>query len=830
VIDALDLQLIDQKAGTGACGHGFDPNDSCERKTPARCRASMLLWSDAPRARLPFDESSVARQAPETTRLPVGHNAAGSLHLTAARMSISKLRAQKLMLALAAFVGLASASAQAPSSPPPASPPRPKTALVLGGGGALGLAHIGVLKVLHEANVPVDLVTGTSMGALVGGGYAAGHTPEHLANIVRGADWTNLFAGRAPRDQLHWRRKEEDYRFGRFELGLDRRGITVPTGAIGGQALQQYFRELARPVRDITDLDRLPLPFRSVATDIVTGTRVVLKDVPLDFAMRASMSVPGAFTPLEQGERLLVDGGLVDNLPVGVARGMGAQRVIAVRVGSTLLPRQDLVSALGLAAQMLSIMVERNERDSIAALGADDLLIEIDTTGFASSDFTRAPELIARGEAAARKALERLRAFAVRPEAFAAHEAGRVTRSAGERVSVIGEIVFERTRVTDARALANEMEVPLDRPASDAQLRAAAGRLYGRGDFERVDTRLEPMAPGVLGQPRERLIVTPLEKRWGPQYVRLGGRLSSNLRDENTFDLSIAHTWTWLNPWGAEWRTQGQLGERRELQSEIYQPLGPGSRWFVMPLAATLRNEFEEFSGDRVVARFENVTSYVAAQLGYAWPGLGLVRAGYGRSAVETRQLVGTERAIAPRVTESRGQAQLRLDTIDDNDFPRSGYFVDVQYNLFERRLGTARRRDAVALETTRALSAGRNAWLLTAAYGESVQEGAFRLGGFGALSGTRLGRISGSRFALGRVLYYRNVSTRFGGFDTPIYVGASLEAGNAVPSGATLGLANLERAAALFVGIDSFAGPLYLAWGYTQNRTTSLYLLWGRL
>jgi NTE family protein len=707
---------------------------------------------------------------------------------------------------------------------------RPKTALVLGGGGALGLAHIGVLKVLHEANVPVDVVVGTSMGALVGGGYASGHRPEELEAIVRDADWADLFAGRAPRDRLHWRRKEEDFRFGRLEFGVSTRGITVPSGAIGGQSLQQYFRDLVRPVREIKDLDRLPLPFRAVATDIVSGTRVVLKDVPLDFAMRASMSVPGAFTPLEFGDKLLVDGGLVDNLPVGVAREIGAERVIAVRVGSTLLAREELSSALGLAAQVVGITIERNERASLGSLGPGDLLIEIDTADFRSSDFTRAPELIARGEAAARRALERLRSFAVPAEQFAQHEARRATTARGDQITLIGAVSVEGTRVTHPQTLINEMDVPLERPVTEAQLRSATGRLFGRGDFERVDYRLEPMDSGGAALPRDRLIVMPLEKRWGPQYLRLGGRLLSNLRDENTFDLSAAHTWTWLNRWGAEWRTQAQIGEQRELQTEFYQPLGPGSRWFVMPLAASQRNEFETFEGDRVIGRFENVAGYAALQVGHAWPALGVARFGVGRGVVETRQLIGTPQPITPRAFENRGFALLRLDTLDDNDFPRDGAFINAEYTLFERRLGTAGRRDAVALETTGAFSSARNAALLTGEYGESVQEGAFRLGGFGRLSGTPFGRISGSRYALARAIYFRNVTERFDAFGTPVYLGMSLEAGNAVPRGATLSASSLEKAGSVFLGIDSIAGPLYLAWGYTRGRGTSLYLLWGRL
>jgi NTE family protein len=707
---------------------------------------------------------------------------------------------------------------------------RPVTGLVLGGGGALGLAHIGVLKVLREANVPVDVIAGTSMGALVGGGYAAGHAPDELESLVKGADWGRLFSARSPRSELHWRRKEDDYRFLPFEFGIGRSGLIVPAGAIGGQSLQFYFRAIARPVRGITDLDRLPLPFRSVASDLVTGRAVVLKDVPLELAMRASMSVPGAFTPIEHEGALLVDGGLIDNLPVGVARGMQAERVIAVRVGSTLLPRQQLDSALNVAQQVFSIVVERNERDSIAALTDRDVLIEIDTRGYTSADFDRAGELIQRGEEAARRALDRLRPFAIGPHAYREYELRRAAPVRMERLPVLAEIAVEGLRHADPQALANETGLALGVPLTQGELRAGVERVFARSEFERVDYRIDPLPAGPDGAPRDRLVVLPVEKRWGPQYLKFGTRLESNLRDENRFDLSASHTWTWLNRWGAEWHNEVQIGTNRRLLTELYQPLGPGSRWFVLPQYVNERNEFEVFEGERRVARFENVTNTGALRLGYAIGSLGSVQFGVGRAQVETRGLIVPREVPIERSYETVWVAGMALDTLDNSNWPRSGFRFDGMYTRFGDLVGTAARDDALGFAHSHALTWGRNTVLLSGFYGQAVQEGAFVLGGLGELSGTRRGQVSGSRSALARVIYYRNVSTALAGFGTPVYVGFSLEAGNAVPRDGSLGASSLKRAGALLIGLDSVVGPLYFAWGHTQNGGSSLYLLWGRL
>ena len=246
---------------------------------------------------------------------------------------------------------------------------RPRVALVLSGGGARGLAHIGVLKVLAELRIPVDVIVATSMGSIVGGAYAAGYTPAQMEALVGGVDWEQMFADRAPREYLSFRRKEDDLRFiGKSELGIKRDGVVLPRGAFGAQTLEEFLRLVAKPASDSRQLDSLPIPLRAVATDLVTGRMIVLSDVPLSTAMRASMSIPGAFAPTNVDGRLLGDGGLTRNLPVEVARDLAPDVIIAVNVGTPLLPRESLSSAFGVAQQMVNILTEQNVATSIAAI------------------------------------------------------------------------------------------------------------------------------------------------------------------------------------------------------------------------------------------------------------------------------------------------------------------------------------------------------------------------------------------------------------------------------------------------------------------------------
>ena len=276
------------------------------------------------------------------------------------------------------------------------APARPKTCLVLGGGGARGAAHIGVLKIIEEQHIPIDCITGTSMGAIVGGMYAAGYSAGEIEGILRGIDWKDMFTDDPARRELPMRRKEDELRFlGGIELGFRDGKIALPRGVIQGQKLQLLLRRLLLSTLRTETFDELPIPFRAVATDIGTGKAVVFADGDLAMAIRASMSVPAAFAPIRYRGHLLVDGGITDNVPIDVARSLGAQRLIVVDVSEQLSPQDTLNSPFAIANQMLTAMMKRQADEQITTLGANDVLIRPELGGLTAADFPLTMQAIA---------------------------------------------------------------------------------------------------------------------------------------------------------------------------------------------------------------------------------------------------------------------------------------------------------------------------------------------------------------------------------------------------------------------------------------------------
>src|ERR1700735_4075373 len=306
----------------------------------------------------------------------------------------------------------AAAPPNAPAAPPAEG--RPRICLVLSGGGARGMAHIGVLKVLEELKVPIDCIAGTSMGAVVGGLYASGMTAAQIETTMRSVDWQEAFRDAPPRRDLAFRRKQDDRNFlVRLPLGLKHGKILLPKGFIQGQKLQETLRQLTLPFSNSTDFDLLPTPFRAVATHLETGNAVLMDKGDLAIAMRASMSAPGVFAPVELDGRLLVDGGLAENLPINVARAMHADVLIVSAVSSPVQPRAALDSALTISNQMLAILVRKDSDRQRASLSAQDILIEPDLGSTPPTDFTVPGNVIAGGEAAARNAIAALSAYSV---------------------------------------------------------------------------------------------------------------------------------------------------------------------------------------------------------------------------------------------------------------------------------------------------------------------------------------------------------------------------------------------------------------------------------
>src|SRR2546430_2224305 len=338
-------------------------------------------------------------------------------HVSSTRAVTPRLGVLSLILAAQSLAAPAISNAQSAADQPGAaqlSAHRPRVGLVLSGGGARGAAHIGVLKILEQMRVPIDAIAGTSMGAVVGGLYASGLSARDIEKIMTSINWQDAFRDRPPREDLTLRRKQEDESFlVKFPLGVRAGHILLPKGLVQGQGLTQMLRRLTLPVARMSDFDRLPTPFRAVATDLESGDAVVMGSGDLTSAMRASLSAPGVFAPVEREGRLLVDGGIADNIPVDIARAMGVDVVIVVDVGFPLLPRRQLSSAPVISSQMLAILIRRNAQAQLATLTPQDILIQPALGDASSFDFGIVARVIAMGEAAARGKAGQLAALSV---------------------------------------------------------------------------------------------------------------------------------------------------------------------------------------------------------------------------------------------------------------------------------------------------------------------------------------------------------------------------------------------------------------------------------
>jgi NTE family protein len=393
--------------------------------------------------------------------------------------------------------------AQAQGSAPS---PRPKTCLVLSGGGARGAAHVGVLKVLEELRVPVDCVVGTSMGSIVGASWVSGTSIAEMEDALKTADWDVVLGDQPPRPRRSWRSKEmERERAIGAEIGVGKQGALLPGGAVIGQQLEGFLQRLLGPPVTRASFDELPIPYRAIATDIATGQMVVIDKGSLNAAVRASMSVPGAFAPQEIDGRLLVDGGLVRNLGVDIARGLGAQRVIAVNLGTTLMPREQVQSLVGVTAQMINILTDQNVNASLAQLGPQDLLITPQLGDYSAANFKEAWTTVEIGERAARQVAERLATFGIAEDAWQAWRASRLPprtpvppESVAVKLDTSGlkhvdpasvQAVFEDTRATA--------------PPAELVDRAVEA-LYATDDFQQVTLRTESRAgqDTVIIEPR----------------------------------------------------------------------------------------------------------------------------------------------------------------------------------------------------------------------------------------------------------------------------------------------------------------------------------------
>ncbi|SHN68200.1 NTE family protein [Duganella sacchari] len=740
------------------------------------------------------------------------------------------LRSLAAALCCGFFLSGALAAQQPPNAtsvaPDAAIKPRPKVALVLSGGGARGFAHIGVLRALQELRIPVDIVVGTSMGSVVGGAYAAGSSVEQLEQLVRRTDWNAVVADRPPRDELVYRRREEDLLLpSRIELGAHLDGVSLPPAAAGNEALELALSRVLPPGARDKPANLLQLPFRSVASDLVTGELVELNDTPLFLAMRASLAVPGVFAPVRVNQRLLVDGGLVRNLPVDVAREMGADIIIAVNVGTPLAQEKELVSAVSVAQQMLQILTEQNVQRSLKELRPDDILLQPDLGGIGFLDFARHERAMKEGEAAVRAMSGRLVALALPEAQYASYELARSSAP----VAIDQPVRLTKLEVAPSgRINPKELEIQsglkLGQLVTSEQANKAGNQLFGRGDLARVETEVRDDENG------RSVLIKPTEAEWAHSRLRVGLELSSDFTDNNAFELKVMHVLSSLNDWGAELRTIGRVGTERALTTQFWQPLGVGSQWYVAPTLEYGASSTDLFDS-RGLRQARLAYDYQAASLVL---GRQLGRWGDLRYSL-VRQLARGHYSI-PEVLEKQRETQtvhaltFNIDSLDTIAFPTRGTLFTLDWQRAVQKSGiTSPAPTQQRVQGLEAFHAGRWAGHVYAEWARS-QGGASEnnLGGFLRLSGTTPDSVQGSRTVLGRIVMARSIGAMPAALGGDVRLGFSLEAGGAYSPQDPLRWGSLKQAASAFVAVDTRFGPLYFGTGTTKGGNSSAYLFLG--
>ncbi len=706
---------------------------------------------------------------------------------------------------------------------------RPRIGLVLSGGGARGVAHIGVLKVLEELQVPVDAIAGTSMGAVVGGLYASGMRAEEIERLIDSVNWQDAFQDRPQRAQLGFRRKQDDRNFlVRYSLGLQRNGFTLPKGFVQGQKLHQLLRKATLPVADVQEFDGLPIPFRALATDLETGEGIVMGSGDLVTAMRASMSAPGVFAPVERDGRLLVDGGLAHNLPVEIAKDMNVDTLIVVDVSFPLYSREQLDSPLEITNQAFAILVRQRTLEELERLGPNDVLISPDLGRVPSADFTRVPQSLRAGVTAARNAREKLQVLALDAPAYLAWREAHRPRTKGDTL-----VQFVRTDAASERyepLVEATMQNIIGKPVNKDRIGRRLSDLYALDRFESIDYSL------VEDQDREGLEFRLRPKSWGPNYVRVGLNLQDDFAGNSRYNAALRFIATELNVRGGEWLTDGQIGDNPRLFTEFYQPVTWDQRYFVAP-----QIDYEVRTLDVIDDEQERIARYRVhnfeggLDFGRQFHNWGELRVGVRRGQGHSNILIGDPELPTDSFDRGGYFTRFSYDKLDSIFFPRHGQQFQLEWRAEREDLGADVNVDTLEMSWLVARSFDRHTFIFWTDMGTTVDDVStpqdfFTLGGFFELSGLAPESLSGPHYGIGRLIYYRQIGRRGSGvFDFPTYAGISLEAGNVWQDRDDADLGDLRKNGSLFLGVDTLLGPVYLGAGFEDGGRRAFYLFLGR-
>lgn len=713
------------------------------------------------------------------------------------------------------------------SAEPVADAGRERVGLVLSGGAARGLAHIGVLKALEEQGVVIDAIAGTSMGAVVGGLYAAGYSIAELEQLATALDWQQALSDAPPRADIPFRRKQDDRDFlVKQKLSFRDDGtLGLPLGVLQGQNLAVLLEKLFARAGAVEDFDELPIPFRAVAADIATGEAIIFSQGHLALAVRASMSIPAVLTPVEVDGRLLVDGGIANNIPIDIARQMGVDRVIVVDIGSPLASTESLQTVFNILNQSVALLTRRNSEAQLATLQPQDILVQPTLTGFAITDFARAQEMMDAGYRATDALQWRFVGLAQ------SLEEQPVVPSNSKKVKqrpLITSVRIQNTSKVGDEVVRYYIRQTIGEPLDIEQLQKDMGTLYGLEYFDRVEYRLQPEKGGNA------LVINATDKRSGTDYLRLGLNLSDDLRGDSVFNLGASFRMNGLNRLGGEWLSRIQLGDHQELYTEFYQPLDVGSRYFVSPwLHGEVRNI--KFMEDREpVAEYRLQRFRYGVNLGRQIATNAEIRFGVGSGWGDADVRIGKRDLPDFSFKEGYYHLQYAFDSLDDVNFPRRGEELRLSVWQHATELGSDEGYRQWLIELNKPFSWDANTLMIGGRYARTLDAkelvtSSYQIGGAQQLSGYRENALAGQNVSIGRLVYYRRLTpVRAFSLGLPVYAGVSLERGrvwnqvNDLDSG-------YINAMSVFVAVDTPLGPLNLSYGVNDDDESAFYLNLGR-
>ncbi|MCG3204628.1 MAG: hypothetical protein KCHDKBKB_01343 [Elusimicrobia bacterium] len=694
-------------------------------------------------------------------------------------------------------------------------PVRPKIGLVLSGGGARGATHVGILNVLEEMRIPVALVTGTSMGSAVGGLYAAGLTAEELEEVFLKFDWQAAFNDSPPRRDLSFRRKEDDrYFLVKARVGVGKEGIKLPRGLVEGQNFVMELRKLSRMTQSVKSFDDLPIPFRAMATDLVTGEPVIMDRGDLVKAIRASVAVSPLFTPVEIDGRLLVDGGYLRNIPVEIAQSMGADQLIVVNIGTPLSDKEEINSMVSVISQVGRLGGTQSDRSQIKKMNPTDVLIQPDLGNLSFTDFHKIPEFIQRGEAAARSMSEQLKKFSVSEKEYQEWRRSLKTRPV---FPVVDSLEIRNGTRIPTSVIHPFIRQPMGQMLDPLGIQEDLARVYGLGYFEWLDYHVEPK------EEKRVMVVDAPRKSWGPDYLKLGVKVSEGFNGDSSYGILMRYQMTEINALGAEFQVDGEIGTNSGVRGEFYQPIGRvprrlsyGAPYFVFIDAAY------RYQNDPLLLDMNNQVPFEVkggggnVGMGRTMGKWGRIKLGYGHQQDDWRTPTVPTFHLKQKIGDVFGAVQ--LDTLDKPGFPRLGMVGKLEGRGASESLGADDSASTVIADLGMARSLGNHTVRLKGKYATNFYEDTtspylYRIGGFLNLSGFAPNALLGRTMSLAQAQYLYRMGSREG----PLYLGSAVEWGGAWETRSEISESSGLWSGSIFVAVDSGIGPVYV--GYSQTE-----------